>query len=105
MVRSGCGRVVLHWPVCRQLRVAEHETRRDRANRLVVRLQLHNHSDEDCAIAVYLRFQDSPATLKDGPGEAEVIPPGDCALIEWTAYSPEAATYVVDVEAASWRPW
>jgi len=105
--RTVCGEVRLEFPACRRLRLLVHERRRDRAGRLVVRTEWRNESDKPYEARIRVSFFDKEGRKENGsePWDRQVFQPRGVQIIEWTANTPDAVRYMIEVKSASAWPF
>jgi hypothetical protein len=99
--RTDAGRIEMDVRSRRRLEVSEHSSRRDDDGHLVVRITFNNTSDKDYVANIRVRFTKADGLMERRAYDTDMhqIPPGLYAA-EWTSYTPDAASYVVEVRTA-----
>jgi hypothetical protein len=99
--RTDAGRIEMDLRSRRRLEVSEHSSRRDDRGHLVARITFNNTSDKDYVANIRVRFIKAAGLMERRAYDTDMhrMPPGLYAA-EWTSYTPDAVSYVVELRTA-----
>jgi len=105
-VAGASGSVKLEGSARRTLRVLSQQCERDSSGRLVVLVRFANTSSRPLKARLRVKFRMRDGLWEKGSYDMREteIPAGESAF-EWSSYTPEAASYEIEVYAAKFAFW